>query len=138
MVAVETPAMQYPSTKPDYPIASLTRQSHRAAFSGYWLTMSTEIVSVNGEVDATNAGALTEYVLGDVKGLQGMILDLCGVSFMGIEGFPALHRISVCCAAAGTQWAMVAGPAVSRVLAICDPEGVLPCTGTMKAAVTRI
>jgi anti-anti-sigma regulatory factor len=138
VVAVEAPAVRYPSTRPDYPIASRPRQPHRAVFSGYWLTMSTEIISVNGDVDATNAGALTEYALGDVKGRHGMILDLRGVNFMGIEGFPALHRISVCCAAAGTHWAMVAGPAVSLVLAICDPEGVLPCSGTMKAAVTSI
>lgn len=107
-------------------------------FSGYWLTMSTEIVTVKGDVDATNAGALTEYALGDVKGRQGMILDLRGVSFMGIEGFAALHRIAVFCASAGTHWAMVAGPAVTRVLTICDPEGVLPCSDCMNAAVTSI
>ena len=138
MTAVETSAVQYPVTRPDYPIASLSRQPHRAVFSGYWPTMSMEIVSVSGDVDATNACALTEYALGDVKGRQGMILDLCGVRFMAIEGFLALHRISVCCAAAETHWAMVAGPAVSRVLAICDPEGVLPCSGTLKAALTSI
>jgi anti-anti-sigma factor len=129
--------MQYPSTPPDYPIATSPWRP-RAVFSGRWLTMSTEIVSAHGDIDATNAGALTEYALGDVRARHAMILDLRGVGFMGIDGFSALHRISVCCAAAGTHWAMVSGPAVLRVLAVCDPEGVLPCAGTMNAAIAVI
>ena len=111
---------------------------NRVVFIKNWLTMSSEIVSVQGDIDATNVDAVTEYALGDVTRRRAMILDLRGVSFMGIEGFSALHRISVSCAAAQTHWAMVPSPAVSRVLAICDPEGLLPYAGTMNAAMTSI
>lgn len=107
-------------------------------FVKHWITTSSEIVSAHGDIDATNVEAFTEYALGDVRRRRAMILDLRGVSFLGIEGFSALHRISVSCAAAETHWAMVPSPAVSRVLAICDPEGLLPCAGTMKAAMSSI
>jgi anti-anti-sigma factor len=113
----------------------LPRQE-RVVFNNRWLTTSTEIVSAHGDIDATNAGAFIEYAMGDAIGRRAMILDLRGVGFMGIEGFSALHRISVSCAAARTHWAMVPGPAVSHVLAICDPERLLPCAGTVNGAVT--
>ncbi|MDT5336051.1 MAG: hypothetical protein QOD90_1556 [Mycobacterium sp.] len=109
-----------------------------ASFIKHWLTTSSEIVGAHGDIDATNVDAFTEYALGDVTRRRAMILDLRGVSFLGIEGFSALHRISVSCAAAETHWAMVPSPAVSHVLAICDPEGLLPCAGTMKAAMSSI
>lgn len=107
-------------------------------FDSHWLTISTEIVDVCGDIDATNADAFTDYVLRDLTRRQAMILDMRWVSFMGIEGFSALHRISVSCAAAESHWVVVPGPAVSRVLSICDPDGLLPCTDTMIAAVTSI
>jgi anti-anti-sigma factor len=116
---------------------SLPRQN-RVVFINDWITRSSEIVSAHGDIDATNVDAFTEYALEDVTRRRAMILDLRGVSFMGIEGFAALHRIFVSCAAAETHWAMVPSPAVSRVLAICDPEGLLPCAGTMKAAMSSI
>jgi anti-anti-sigma regulatory factor len=138
MGAVETPAMRCPSVLPDYAFASAVEQPHRVAFGSRWLTISTEIVSAYGDIDATNAGALTEYALGEVISRRGLILDLRGVGFCGTEGFVALHRIAVCCAAAGTRWAIVPGPAVSRLLAICDPTRALPHAATMNVALRNI
>lgn len=111
---------------------------NQIVFNNRWLTMSTEIVSARGDIDATNADALAEHARGEVKGRRAMILDLRGVGFMAIEGFSALRTISVSCTAAETYWAIVPSPAVSRMLTICDPEGLLPCAGTMKAAVASI
>jgi anti-anti-sigma factor len=107
-------------------------------FESRWLTVSTEIVGVRGDVDATNADAFTDYVLRDSARRHAMILDMRSVSFMGIEGFSALHRIAVSCAAAESHWVVVPSPAVSRVLSICDPDGLLPCTDTMNAAIESI
>jgi len=117
---------------------SRSPRQNRGVFENHWLTTSTELVSAHGDIDATNASALTEYALGAALGRRAMILDLRGVGFMGIEGFSALHRISVSCAGEKTRWAMVPGPVVSRVLAICDPEHLLPCARTVKAAVTSV
>jgi hypothetical protein len=36
------------------------------------------------------------------------------------------------CSAADAHWAMVPSRAVSRLLAICDPDGALPITESVK------
>jgi hypothetical protein len=71
-------------------------------------------------------------------GCRGLILDLGGLKFFGIEGFSTLHRISVCCARAGISWALVPSEAVFRVLRIGDPDGLLPAARTVVAAITII
>ncbi len=67
-----------------------------------------------------------------------MIVDLSGLDFFGTEGFSALHRISVCCAHLGSAWAVVPGKAVSRVLRIGDPHGLLPAASAVQAALAII
>jgi anti-anti-sigma factor len=98
------------------------------------LKSSLAVISAYGDIDATSAGALTEYTLGHVKGCRGLILDLRGLDFFGTEGFSALHRISVGCAHAGKAWVVVPGAAVSRLLRICDPQALLAAADTIDAA----
>lgn len=86
----------------------------------------TGTVSVCGELDAANADQLAEYVARCVKHCRWLILDLSELKFIGTAGFSVLHRINVTCSAAGVRWAMVPSLAVSRLLRICDPDGVLP------------
>lgn len=69
--------------------------------------------------------------------VPGLILDLTCLEFFGAAGFSALHRISVSCARAGLDWALVPGAAVSLLLRICDPDGWLPVVNTVGAAVAR-
>jgi len=68
----------------------------------------------------------------------GLILDLRDLDFFGTEGFSALHRVSVCCARAGIGWVVVPGEAVSRVLRIGDPQGLLPAALTVEAAMATV
>jgi anti-anti-sigma regulatory factor len=123
---------------PEDPIASPPGQLHGAVFDRRWLTTSVALVSAHGDIDATNAGAMTEYALAEVMRCHSLVLDLHGLSFCGTEGFVALHRISVCSAGAGTAWAIVCGPVVSRLLAMCDPTGALPHARAMNAALSSI
>ena len=93
------------------------------------------IISAHGHIDASNADTLTEYVLGHLMDCRGLVIDLRGLHFFGTEGFSALHRVSVCCArAADMGWAVVPSEAVSRVLRIGDPHGLLPAASTVDAA----
>src|SRR5271156_6250444 len=78
------------------------------------------IICVQGEIDQANAHTLTEYSLTCLARGCGLVLDLTGLEFFGAVGFSALHRISVGCAHAGIDWALVPGAAVSRLLRICD------------------
>jgi anti-anti-sigma factor len=102
------------------------------------LRSSVVVVRAHGGVDASNADTLTEYTLGHVPRCRGLILDLRDLNFFGTEGFSSLHRVSVCCARAGIGWAVVSGDAVSRVLRICDPQGLLAAVSTVEAAVASV
>ncbi len=99
---------------------------------------SVAVISARGHVDASNADTLTEYTLGHLTGCRGLIIDLRGLDFFGTDGFSALHRVAVCCADPGIGWAVVPSAAVSRVLRICDPQGLLPAASTVEAAMVII
>lgn len=102
-----------------------------AQFNAQW-ELGTGLISVHGELDAANADHLADYVARCVKRCRWLILDLSDLEFIGTAGFSALHRINVACTAADSQWAMVPGRAVSRLLRICDPDGTLPTTASAK------
>jgi anti-anti-sigma factor len=103
----------------------------------HWMKSSVAVVSAHGDIDKMNARTLTEYSLANLERCRGLILDLTRVEFFGAAGFTELHRISVNCARAGTNWALVPGAAVSVVLRVCDPDGLLPAVGTVSAALAR-
>ena len=95
------------------------------------------IVRANGDIDGANAGSLTEYVA-KTGHCRGMVVDLSDLGFFGTEGFLALHRISVNCARAGIGWVVVPGGAVSRLLGIRDPHGLLPTNDTVDRALATL
>ena len=99
---------------------------------------SVAIVSAHGAIDKTNARTLTEHSLADLVRCRGLILDLTRLEFFGAAGFSALHRISVSCARAGIDWALVPGAAVSLLLRICDPDSFLPAVDTVSAALASL
>ena len=120
-------------TKPRSPT-----KRHAARFDTRRTMSSVAIVSAYGEIDGTNASTLTDYALVKALHCRGLILDLSGLEFFGTEGFSALHRVSVCCARAGTGWVVVPGAAVCRLLRICDPHGSLPAVDTVDAALANL
>lgn len=63
---------------------------YRAEFGSRWLTMTAEIVTAHGHIDATNADALTEYALGAPISRRELIPDLRGLGFCAAEGFSGL------------------------------------------------
>jgi len=103
----------------------------------HWVKSSVAVVSAHGDIDTTNAQILTKYSL-DLAQCCGLVLDLTCLDFFGAAGFSALHRIAVSCAGAEIEWALVPGAAVSRVLRICDPDGLLPTVDTVDAAVAGL
>jgi anti-anti-sigma factor len=117
---------------------SQPRESHTTRLAHRRLRSSVAVISARGHIDASNADTLTEYTLGHLMGCRGLILDLRNLDFFGTEGFSALHRISVHCAHAGRGWAVVPSEAVTQVLRIGDPQGLLPTAGTAEAAMTTI
>lgn len=108
-----------------------------AEFNAQW-EHGSGTVSAYGELDAANADQLAEYVARCIKHCRWLTLDLTGLKFIGTAGFSALHRINVVCSGADVRWAMVPSLAVSRLLRICDPDGVLPVTEPKRSAQARL
>jgi anti-anti-sigma factor len=99
---------------------------------------SVAIVSAYGDIDASNASTLVDYALVNAVRCRGLILDLSRLEFIGTEGFSALHKVSVRCARAEIRWMVVPGAAVSRLLRLCDPHGLLPTVDTVEAALASL
>jgi anti-anti-sigma factor len=127
-----------PSVLPGGGFLSQPWQGHAARLASRRLRSSVIVIRAHGGIDASNADTLTEYALGHLTHCRGLILDLRDLDFFGTEGFSALHRVSVCCARADTGCAVVPGEAVSRLLRICDPEGLLPAATTVGAAMVIV
>ncbi len=127
-----------PSVLSDAGFLSQPLQGHTARLASRRLRSSVAVIRAHGGIDASNADTLVEYTLGHLMRCRGLILDLRDLDFFGTEGFSALHRISVCCARASIGWAVVSGEAVSRVVRICDPEGLLPAACTVEAAMATV
>jgi anti-anti-sigma factor len=83
------------------------------------------IVSVRGEVDASNATRLADYVERHVAIADALILDTAAVDFFGAPALAALHRIDRCCAVSDVDWRLVTGPALRRVLRACGSTELL-------------
>jgi anti-anti-sigma factor len=111
---------------------------HAVRLACHWSTPPAVVINARGDIDAANAGDLTHFTLTNMMPGRRLIVDLRGLDFIGAEGFSALLRISVSCAGAGIEWAVVTSAAVSRLLQICDPHGELPVVDTTAAAVTML
>jgi anti-anti-sigma factor len=125
MFAMRYPNSASPVLRTDATIPSEPWENHSARFTAEW-GPSCVVITAHGELDASNANQLTDYVQRCAAHSESVIVNLSGLEFFGTAGFSALHTINVRCAGAGVHWAVVPGKAVSRLLRICDPDSALP------------
>jgi anti-anti-sigma factor len=100
-------------------------ENHTGRFTAEW-GASSVVITAHGELDASNAAQLADYVQRCVAHSESVIVNLSGLEFFGTAGFSALHTINARCAGADVRWAVVPSKAVSRLLRICDPDNALP------------
>jgi anti-anti-sigma factor len=107
---------------------ALTTATRRAGLqlSADWLNSTVVRIRASGDIDASNTAELLDFVLHRAANCRSLILDLSGVTFFATAGFSALRAIELRSSRASVSWTLVDGPAVSRVLSICDPERALP------------
>jgi anti-anti-sigma factor len=110
----------------------------RATFAVRHVSSARTVVAVTGEIDAVNGRDLGSYIERQTGISKQLVLDLRAVDFFGIQGFAALHYISVHCARSDVDWMVVGSPAVRRVVSICDPDGVLPLVDDLVAGLARL
>jgi anti-anti-sigma factor len=111
---------------PATPIVAAQSSRYQLSLSTEWLSATVVRIRVSGDVDAASAGQLTDYVFHRAANSRRFILDLQDVEFFGTAGFTALKKIESRCALAEVVWTVIASPAVSRVLEVCDPRRTLP------------
>ncbi|MFA5710159.1 STAS domain-containing protein [Mycolicibacterium sp.] len=114
------------SFESDAPMVYRTvRLSHRRLDTGV------VAVSAHGEIDDANADDFCDYVLELAPGCDQLVVDLSELTFFGTPGVSALRRLRT-----DTAWVLVTGPAVARMLRVCDAAGDLPVAGSLAAALT--
>ncbi len=99
---------------------------------------TTILLAAYGEVDAASATDLAESIQRYLGDYRQMVLDLSRVEFFGTAGYSVLHRVYARCARAGVEWVLVPGPAVQRLLRVCDPDAVLPTAPNIVSAVATM
>lgn len=137
MPALDIAGPVRPATRLDFPSQSDTWASRTARCVTRW-GRSGAVISVAGELDASNADQLAEYVHRCVASCEWLILDLNDLEFIGIAGFSSLQTISGQCVDAMVYYTMVPGAAVSRLLRICDPGKALPTTSSVADALAGV
>ena len=110
------------------PSRTATTPTRRAGLqlSSEWLNSTVVRIRASGDIDASNTAELLDFVLRRGANCRSLILDLSDVTFFATAGFSALRTIDLRSSRASVSWTLVCGPAVSRVLSICDPERRLP------------
>ncbi|MCX2933676.1 STAS domain-containing protein [Mycobacterium sp. CVI_P3] len=120
------------------PAALHSRDCHTARFTTHWPDATVGIITVQGELDASNSAAFADHVDECAAAGTHLVLDLSPLQFFGTAGFSALHTINVRCANASSRWAMVTGDAVSRLLRVCDPDHTLPVADSIVEAIALL
>jgi anti-anti-sigma factor len=108
--------------------------SGRARYSAHLYFPALLIVTVEGEVDATNRRDVARYVERQLHPTTQLLLDLRAVGFFSAQGFSALHFIGVCCTRSDIDWVVVGGRDIVRLLGILDPDHVLPLAADFDSA----
>jgi anti-anti-sigma factor len=93
------------------------------------------VISVRGEVDASNGIALAGYVERHAAIAGTLVLDLSTVEFFGTAGLTALRRIDLCCDR--IRWQLVASAPVRRLLRVCHADD-LPQTQSVASALRKL
>ena len=112
--------------------------SRTAQFQTTWPQEGTAVVAAFGELDAANGVEFVDYALRQSEHAQRLVLDLSGLSFFATAGFTALHTFNVQSVGQDIRWALASGPAVQRVLRICDPDATLPVCDDVDEAVSAV
>ena len=99
-----------------------------------WLT----VITISGEIDATNSDQLTEHVVGLVPDEGAVIVDMADTDFMGVVGLRALFAMNMECTRADTRWAVIGSHAVHRLLRVADRDRLVPAVRSATEALQRV
>jgi len=96
------------------------------------------VISISGEIDASNADALNRHASELVSEGAALIVDLAEVDFIALDGLHALFALNMQCARTGTTWALIASHAVNLLLRVGDHDKLLPAVGSATEALILV
>jgi anti-anti-sigma factor len=99
-----------------------------------WLT----VVTISGEIDATNADELRHHVVGLVPDGGAVIVDMADTDFIGVAGLSAMFAMKIECERSDTRWAVIGSHAVHRLLRVGDRERLIPAVRSATEALQRV
>jgi anti-anti-sigma factor len=110
--------------------------------SGAYMRAKTDsgltMMSISGEIDASNADELSHRVSELASDCGALIVDLAEVEFIAVDGLLALIALNIQCARTGTTWALIASRAVNRLLRVGDHDKLLPAVGSATEALLLV
>jgi anti-anti-sigma factor len=95
------------------------------------------VVAATGELDAFNIHHLTDYASSFITRGRPLVLDLSQLDFLAAQGIRALFELDRECSGTGTDWAVLTGRPVTRLLRICDQDARLPAVTSIEEALER-
>jgi anti-anti-sigma factor len=110
------------------------RRAHLRAKTDSGLT----VISISGEIDASNADALSHHASELASEGGALLVDLAEVDFIALDGLHALFALNMQCARTGTTLALIASQAVTRLLRVADHDKLLPAVGSATEALLLV
>ncbi len=96
------------------------------------------VVTIQGEIDAVNVDRIGQYLRRFLLGDSPVVLDMSEVSRFAVAGMSLLWTFDDDCRAAGVEWTLVAGPAVTEMLSAAAAEDTFPVTRSVHEALHNL
>lgn len=97
-------------------------ESWRRATASADITTESVVVTITGELDASNTTDFGHYIDHHSGVAPTLYVDLREVTFISTSGLAVLRRVQHLSAQRGSRWWLVPGPAVRKVLRICGAQ----------------
>jgi anti-anti-sigma factor len=95
------------------------------------------VVTVDGDIDATNVGQVAQYATRYVLAEKPFILDLSAVNSISSQGISLIFAVDDKCYEAGLEWELVANPAIIATLGCDIDPTTLPVSGSVARALAH-
>src|ERR1700757_1662842 len=92
------------------------------------------VVTIDGEIDAVNVDRVIECVRRFMLAKNPLVLDMSNMNSFAAEGLSLFRIIAEECPAAGVEWILVPGPAVTDRLRDADYDAVIPVARSVHEA----
>ena len=108
------------NTLPHDVSAPFRSSRHRVQLTTQWQDFDLAVVTVTGDLDASATEVLLDYALNKALLCSRLVLDLTDVDFFAVEGYTMLKTLECRCILADVALSLLTGPAVRRVIQVCE------------------